>query len=76
MKFYNDINKYIYKTNRNEDTFIRCGYCGGHADTFFPYDENLYYYDVNSLYPHVMKSYKMSSGVLITCNLNMIIHDS
>nr|GEZ49384.1 hypothetical protein [Tanacetum cinerariifolium] len=31
----------------------------GHADAYIPYGENLYYYDVNPLYPFVMKEYPM-----------------
>nr|GEY68820.1 DNA polymerase, mitochondrial [Tanacetum cinerariifolium] len=34
----------------------------GHADAYIPYGENLYYYDVNSLYPFVMKEYLMPGG--------------
>lgn len=48
--------------NRNEDTFIRRGYYGGHVDVYKPYGENLFYYDVNSLYPFIMKSYPMPCG--------------
>lgn len=52
----------IHIPNRNEDTFIRRGYYGGHADAYKPYGKNLYYYDVNSLYPYIMKSYPMPGG--------------
>ena len=38
----------IYIPSSNQDAFIRRGYYGGHADTYKPYGENLYYYDVNS----------------------------
>lgn len=57
--FYDEKRFPIYVPNRNEDTFIRRGYYGGHADVYVPYGENLHYYDVNSLYPHVMKKYPM-----------------
>jgi hypothetical protein len=33
---------------------IRTGYTGGHVDVYKAYGENLFYYDVNSLYPYVM----------------------
>ena len=68
MKFSDDINKQIYMPNRNEETFIRRDYYGGYADTFIPSDEFFYYYDVNSLYPHVMKNYKMPFGAPVWCN--------
>nr|GFA10188.1 DNA polymerase-like [Tanacetum cinerariifolium] len=35
---------------------------GGHADAYIPFGENLYYYDVNSLYPFVLKEYPMPGG--------------
>jgi hypothetical protein len=60
--YYDEINWPIHIPNRNEDTFIRRGYYGGHADTYIPKGKNLYYYDVNSLYPHIMKSYPMPRG--------------
>jgi len=60
---YYDYNKSpIYIPNRNEDSFIRRGYYGGHADAYIPYGENLYYYDVNSLYPYIMKTFPMPGG--------------
>lgn len=60
---YYDQNQWpIYIPNRNEDTFIRRGYYGGHSDTYIPYGKELYYYDVNSLYPYVMKNYPMPGG--------------
>lgn len=46
----------------NEDHFIRSGYYGGHSDAYIPYGDNLYYYDVNSLYPYIMKSFPMPLG--------------
>ncbi|KAK2995386.1 hypothetical protein RJ640_029018 [Escallonia rubra] len=60
--YYDEKNWPIYIPNRNEDTFIRRGYYGGHSDTYIPYGENLYSYDVNSLYPHIMKSFPMPGG--------------
>lgn len=62
LKYYDDINNWIHIPNRNEDTFIRKAYYGGHADAYKPKGENLYYYDVNSLYPFVMKEYQMPGG--------------
>lgn len=53
---------YIAILNMNQDSFIRKGYYGGHTDVYIPYGENLYYYDVNSLYPYIMKEYDIPSG--------------
>ncbi len=41
------LNKYL-------DYFIRESYFGGITDVYKLYGENIYYYDVNSLYPHAM----------------------
>jgi hypothetical protein len=42
--------------------FIKSGYTGGSVDVFKPYGENIYHYDVNSLYPFVMKENLMPVG--------------
>lgn len=62
IQYYNEEFWPIYIPNKNEDTFIRRSYYGGHTDTYKPYGENLYYYDVNSLYPFVMKEFPMPGG--------------
>lgn len=60
---YYDVESFpIHIPSMNEDTFIRRGYYGGHADAYIPHGENLYYYDVNSLYPFIMKEYPMPGG--------------
>lgn len=61
--YYDEVKFPIHIPNKNEDTFIRRGYYGGHADAYIPYGENLYYYDINSLYPFVMKEFPMPGGV-------------
>jgi len=61
-KYYDSDNWPTHIPTRNEDTFIRRGYYGGHADVYIPKGENLYYYDVNSLYPFIMKSFPMPGG--------------
>nr|YP_009517239.1 DNA polymerase [Myochromella boudieri]AYE93153.1 DNA polymerase [Myochromella boudieri] len=38
----------------SEDYFIRMGYFGGATDYYKCYCKGLYYYDINSLYPHAM----------------------
>lgn len=53
---------HIHIPNRNEDSFFRRGYYGGHSDVYIPFGENLHYYDVNSLYPFIMKSFPMPLG--------------
>lgn len=63
MCYYDPNHWPIHIPSRNEDTFIRRGYYGGHTDVYKPYGENLYYYDVNSLYPYIMKTYHMPGGV-------------
>lgn len=63
MKYYDDKLFPIHIPNQNEDQFIRKGYYGGHTDVYKPFGTDLYYYDVNSLYPFVMKEYPMPCGV-------------
>ena len=43
--------------------FIKKGYTGGAVDVFKPYGEEIYRYDVNSLYPFVMKTFPMPVGI-------------
>jgi hypothetical protein len=40
--------------NKRLDDFIRFSYYGGATDYYKKYGKDLYYYDVNSLYPYVM----------------------
>lgn len=42
--------------------FFKKGYTGGSVDVYKSMGENIYRYDVNSLYPHVMKSFPMPVG--------------
>lgn len=56
MKYYDFQTFPIHIPNKNEDTFRRRAYYGGHVDAYKPYGENLYYYDVNSLYPGVQRA--------------------
>jgi hypothetical protein len=41
---------------------IKLSYTGGSTDMFKPFGENIYRYDVNSLYPYAMKSNPMPIG--------------
>lgn len=52
----------IYIPLKNVEKFIRYGYYGGHTDVYNPLGYNLYYYDVNSLYPYIMKEFSMPGG--------------
>jgi hypothetical protein len=56
MNYYDQNDSPIYIPSSNQDAFIRRGYYRGHADTYKPYGENIYYYDVNSLYPRFVVS--------------------
>jgi len=62
IQYYDASSFPIHIPNVNEDQFIRKGYYGGHVDVYKPRGENLYYYDVNSLYPYVMQEYPMPAG--------------
>lgn len=62
IKYYDEKKWPIHILNKNEDSFIRRGYYGGHVDVYKPYGKDLYYYDVNSLYPFVMKEFQMPGG--------------
>ena len=42
---------------------ISSSYSGGTVDVYKPIGENLYHYDVNSLYPYVMKDFPMPVGL-------------
>jgi len=41
---------------------IKKGYTGGAVDVYKPYGKEVYRYDVNSLYPYVMKEFAMPVG--------------
>jgi len=42
---------------------IKLSYTGGHTDLYKPQGKNIYLYDVNSLYPHVMTEFDMPIGI-------------
>lgn len=66
MKYFVETQFQINIPTRNQDSFIRRD--GGHVDVYKPCGSNLHYYDVNSLYPYVMKKYPMPSGVPVWHN--------
>lgn len=41
---------------------LKQGYTGGSVDSFVPLGSKIYHYDVNSLYPYVMKEHRMPIG--------------
>jgi len=47
---------------------IKQSYTGGSTDMYIPYGENIWCYDVNSLYPTAMKQYKYPTGKFISFN--------
>lgn len=59
-----DKNNYlkIKKLFEKEDDFIRKSYFGGRTEIFRFMEKDLYYYDVNSLYPFIMSKQKMPIG--------------
>jgi hypothetical protein len=60
LKYYDPNKTPIGIPNKNADTFIRRGYYGGHSDVYKPREgANLYYSDVNSLYPFAMKEFAL-----------------
>ena len=44
----------IPSLDRITDNFVREAYFGGATDHYQLYGENLFYYDINSLYPYAM----------------------
>lgn len=42
--------------------FLHKGYTGGSVDVYKPHGKNIFRYDVNSLYPHVMKNFAVPVG--------------
>ena len=56
------LDKPIFTLPSNIDHLIRNAYYGGGTDVYKKYGKNLYYYDVNSLYPFVMAFTPMPIG--------------
>lgn len=56
--------------------FIKQSYTGGRVDVFIPSGENLYYYDVNSLYPTVYSSKPMPLETPVWFEGNILERDS
>ncbi|HEX14228.1 MAG TPA: hypothetical protein ENO40_07080 [Desulfurella acetivorans] len=60
LSYYKLLNDYLFNKYRRDDIirkfpdWVRGAYKGGRVEVFKRYGRNLYYYDVNSLYPKVM----------------------
>ena len=51
-----------YQEDEMKEAFAREAYYGGRTEVFQPIMKDGYHYDVNSLYPHVMKQHKFPYG--------------
>src|SRR5690606_10723535 len=64
----------LYKLDKKKYNFIASGYYGGKVDVFQTYADSpnseIYYYDVNSLYPFAMLNY-MPEGTGTWINLDI-----
>jgi hypothetical protein len=60
MKYMNNVK--IRTTRFNNYVFLKKTYLGGLNFIRIPYIENGYYYDINSLYPYIMKTCQMPVG--------------
>lgn len=59
------IEETIHQISGDKDKNIRSGYTGGSTDMYIPFPpkaKNIFSYDVNSLYPFVMKEFKYPIG--------------
>ena len=68
--FYDFQNGAIENCVGNTEVFIRKSYKGGTVDVFKPYMKKGYHYDINSLYPYVMKEFKypVGKGIFVSSN--------
>ena len=57
-----DKNKFVNYYTKEEEDYLRNYYFGGRVEPFILKGEDLYYYDVNSLYPFVMANYEYPIG--------------
>ncbi|HBH1802306.1 TPA: hypothetical protein KRM58_003526 [Clostridioides difficile] len=54
--------KFVGEWGEFLEGFIRCGYYGGRTEVFKPWINEGFHYDVNSLYPYVMKNFSYPVG--------------
>jgi len=74
--FYDFQSGAIENCTGNKEIFIRKSYKGGTVDVFKPYMKNGYHYDINSLYPYVMKEFKYPVGKGVFINSSEINLDT
>ena len=72
-KFYSENIPLINKRSIYED--IKLSYFGGVTEIYRPYGEDLYYYDVNSLYPYAALNPMPGVNCVFEKNINMSIQD-
>ena len=63
----NYLPKQIKGIHEQTNEFMRNACHGGRTEIFKPLGKNLYEYDVNSLYPYVMKNFQYPAGLAIKC---------
>lgn len=61
-------NLFIFKSEGVKDQFIRQSYKGGIVNVYKPFLDKGYFYDINSLYPYIMKISHMPVGAGIHGN--------
>lgn len=72
-KYYKDNLALINKRSIYED--IKLSYFGGVTEVYRPYGENLYYYDVNSLYPYAALNSMPGTNCTFETDINILLKD-
>ncbi|MEM4066708.1 MAG: DNA polymerase [Candidatus Micrarchaeaceae archaeon] len=63
MSYYYEHYKQILESSDTPTKqFLRKGYFGGRTEVFKRYGKNLFYYDINSSYPYIMRNFQMPVG--------------
>lgn len=69
--YYNDSKHVIHIPRKKQYKDIKKAYFGGRVEVFRAYGENLYYYDINSLYPYVMLNELPVGNIIKSTNPNL-----
>lgn len=72
-KYYKNNIGLINKNSIYED--LKLSYFGGVTEVYKPYGENIYYYDVNSLYPYAALNSMPGSKCVLETNINMFLEN-